>query len=642
MTAIACVIFDLDGVLVDSEIWWDEVRAAFAAEHGRTWGPADQAAVMGANSAAWARIMRERMHLDLPEAEIERAIVDAVVERYRTEGAPRIDGAVETVRRIAADRPVALASSAHRAVIDAALDATGLTGVFAVVVSSDEVAHGKPAPDVYLEAARQLGVDPAACLVVEDSFNGVRAARAAGMTVVLVPNQSVPPAPGTAEAADLVLDRLSELDLATWSGGRAPATGWATVTEPRPRTPATERGRLPGPAVSPLRRTIRYWIARLVASIVARGYLRVRLVGRERLPPGPAIYCFNHMSWADPFVLMAVLPLRPRLWFFGPKEEDMAVGGRNRIMSWTGTTIPYKPGKNDLLEATRRVAAVIASGGVVAIAGEGRIHVRESDLLPLSEGAAYFAMRSGVPLVPDRHPRHELAATRRAGHGRGGGGGADRGPAEPGGRRGRDDAADRRPQGDGRRRPRRRRAGPVRALADRAVQRLAGGLARGRRSGLAGSPVWHTSSRPTDAGGTVAATGLSADPTEYRARLADQSDDQIDAWVAELLRDVVIRRGIVKVVDDFRKATRLDERGFERVFASGGGPPASVGHDAKGRLDRADGHALRPRARSSRPGGGRPRPPDRVPRDELRRDRLRLTGRRTRRAYRRDWVAWSG
>jgi len=214
MTAIACVIFDLDGVLVDSEIWWDEVRATFAAEHGRTWGPADQAAVMGANSAAWARIMRERMRLDLPEAEIERAIVDAVVERYRTEGAPGIDGAVEAVRRVAADRPVALASSAHRSVIDAALDATGLTGVFTVVVSSDEVAHGKPAPDVYLEAARHLGVDPAACLVVEDSFNGVRAARAAGMTVVLVPNRSVPPAPGTAEEADLVLDRLSDLDLA--------------------------------------------------------------------------------------------------------------------------------------------------------------------------------------------------------------------------------------------------------------------------------------------------------------------------------------------------------------------------------------------------------------------------------------------
>jgi 1-acyl-sn-glycerol-3-phosphate acyltransferase len=106
------------------------------------------------------------------------------------------------------------------------------------------------------------------------------------------------------------------------------------------------------------------------------------------------------MSWADPFVLMALLPYRPRLWFFGPKEEDMGVGGRNRVMTWTGSAIPYKPGKNDLLEATRRVGAVIASGGVVAIAGEGRIHGRESEILPVSEGAVYFAMRSGIPLVP--------------------------------------------------------------------------------------------------------------------------------------------------------------------------------------------------------------------------------------------------
>lgn len=215
MTAIGSVIFDLDGVLVDSEIWWNEVRESFAADHGRTWTPADQAAVMGANSAAWARTMRERLGLDLSDAEIERAIVDGVVERYRVEGAPQIDGALAAVRRIAADRPVALASSAHRAVIDAALEATGLTDVFAVVVSSDEVAHGKPAPDVYVEAARRLGVDPTSCLVVEDSANGVRAARAAGMTVVLVPNRSVPPAPGTAEQADLVLDRLSDLDPAS-------------------------------------------------------------------------------------------------------------------------------------------------------------------------------------------------------------------------------------------------------------------------------------------------------------------------------------------------------------------------------------------------------------------------------------------
>jgi HAD superfamily hydrolase (TIGR01509 family) len=216
------VIFDLDGVIVDSEIWWDQVRAAFAAEHGRSWTAGDQAAVMGANSAAWARIMRDRLDLDLPEPAIERAIVDGVVERYRSEGAPRIDGAVEAVRRIAADRPVAVASSAHAEVIEAALEATGLTDVFKVVVSSDEVARGKPAPDVYLDAARRLRVEPARCLVVEDSHNGVRAGKAAGMTVVLVPNRNVPPAAGTAELADLVIERLAELDpAAVRPAGRA-------------------------------------------------------------------------------------------------------------------------------------------------------------------------------------------------------------------------------------------------------------------------------------------------------------------------------------------------------------------------------------------------------------------------------------
>jgi HAD superfamily hydrolase (TIGR01509 family) len=209
---IAAVIFDLDGVLVDSEIWWDEVRQDFAALHGRGWSHDDQRAVMGANSAAWARIMRERLDLTVTDPEIERAIVDGVVARYRLDGAPSIEGAVDAVRRIAAKWTTAVASSAHADVIAAALRATELEGTFDVVVSSDEVAHGKPAPDVYLEAARRLGVDPARCLVVEDSYNGVLAARAAGMTVVLVPNASVPPAPGTERFADLVLDRLADLD----------------------------------------------------------------------------------------------------------------------------------------------------------------------------------------------------------------------------------------------------------------------------------------------------------------------------------------------------------------------------------------------------------------------------------------------
>ena len=156
----------------------------------------------------------------------------------------------------------------------------------------------------------------------------------------------------------------------------------------------------PARPLHPFRRTLRYWLSRLVAGAVTRAWLRIDCQGFERLPGGPAIYCFNHLSWSDPFVLMATLPMRPRLSFFGPKEEDMAVGGRNRLMQWTGSTIPYKPGKNDLLEATRKVGAVIGASGIVAIAGEGRIGAIESAVLPLNDGPAYFALRSRVPLVP--------------------------------------------------------------------------------------------------------------------------------------------------------------------------------------------------------------------------------------------------
>jgi len=184
----------------------------FAAEHDRAWTAEDQAAVMGANSRGWAHVMRVRLDLGMDEDEIQERIVTGVVQRHEREGAPEIPGAIEAERRIAATRPVAVASSAHRDVIDAALAAAGLGEILHVVVSSDEMAHGKPAPDVYLEAPRRLGVAPRACLVVEDSFDGVRAGKAAGMTVVLVPNGSVPPAPGTHELADLVLDRSADLD----------------------------------------------------------------------------------------------------------------------------------------------------------------------------------------------------------------------------------------------------------------------------------------------------------------------------------------------------------------------------------------------------------------------------------------------
>ena len=167
-----------------------------------------------------------------------------------------------------------------------------------------------------------------------------------------------------------------------------------------PRRSSVITGAHGSEGLHPVRRTIRAWLARIVSWIVVRAYVRVRLEHRERLPNRPAIYCFNHRSWADPFLLMAVLPMRPRLTFFGPKEEDMSVGGRNRLMTWTGATIPYRPGKDNLLEATRRVHAVISRGGVLGIAGEGRIQPSESALGPLNEGPAYFALRERVPVVP--------------------------------------------------------------------------------------------------------------------------------------------------------------------------------------------------------------------------------------------------
>lgn len=174
--------------------------------------------------------------------------------------------------------------------------------------------------------------------------------------------------------------------------------------DPGDSTPTPSRPAVTGPhgfeGLHPWRRTIRSWGARIVSWLVARAYLRLRLDNRRNLPDGPAIYCFNHLNWADPFLLMAILPMRPRLTFFGPKEEDMSVGGRNRLMTWTGATIPYRPGKKDLIVATKRVHAVIAAGGVVAIAGEGRIRPFEGRLGPLNEGAAYFALREGIPLVP--------------------------------------------------------------------------------------------------------------------------------------------------------------------------------------------------------------------------------------------------
>ena len=158
--------------------------------------------------------------------------------------------------------------------------------------------------------------------------------------------------------------------------------------------------RLPRSDLPRWNRTVRYYASRLAVALLMRLLFRLRVEGRENLPAGPALLCFNHLSWMDPFLLFATLPLRPRLYLFGPKEDDLRVGPRNRLMYWTGAAVPFKPAKTDLLETTRRVQAVFDAGGVLAIAGEGRIHVGERALLQLQAGAAYFALRAGVPMVP--------------------------------------------------------------------------------------------------------------------------------------------------------------------------------------------------------------------------------------------------
>jgi 1-acyl-sn-glycerol-3-phosphate acyltransferase len=142
-----------------------------------------------------------------------------------------------------------------------------------------------------------------------------------------------------------------------------------------------------------------YWFTTIGIRLLVRAYLRIRVEGPP-LPPGPAILCFNHQSWADPFVAVAALPARPDLWFFGPKEADMSAGFRNRLITWSGRGVPFNPERTNLLEATRRVEAVLASGARLAIAPEGRIHAGERALLPVNEGVAFFALRSGVPVIP--------------------------------------------------------------------------------------------------------------------------------------------------------------------------------------------------------------------------------------------------
>jgi len=203
-------MFDQDGVLIDSEGAWDAARQAVASENGGRWKPEATRAMMGMSAPEWSRYMHDSLGVGLAPHEISQRVVARLLADYQR-SLPLIPGAVEAVRRVAARWPVGLASSANREVIDAVLAASGLAGVFGATVSGEEVAHGKPAPDIYLEAARRLGVEAARCAAVEDSTNGLRSGAAAGMKVVALPNREFPPAEDALALASVVLDSLDEL-----------------------------------------------------------------------------------------------------------------------------------------------------------------------------------------------------------------------------------------------------------------------------------------------------------------------------------------------------------------------------------------------------------------------------------------------
>ncbi len=218
MTAIAAVVFDMDGVLVDSEERWDRARRDLVEETGGTWKDGATHAMMGMSSPEWSAYVRDELGVPLTAQEVNTRVVERLLAGYEA-GLPLIPGAVDAVKRVAAlGRPLGLASSSNREVIDLVLDRAGIAGLFSATVSSEEVARGKPSPDVYLEALARLAVEPAAATAVEDSSNGLRAAAAAGMRVVAVPHPAFPPAPDALALADVVLADLGALDAAAVLG----------------------------------------------------------------------------------------------------------------------------------------------------------------------------------------------------------------------------------------------------------------------------------------------------------------------------------------------------------------------------------------------------------------------------------------
>ena len=207
---IEAVVFDVDGVLIDSEPVWERVRRGFTASHGGRWADDAQDRMMGMSTAEWSGYMSADFGVPLPPPRIAELVIAAMAAEYEAH-LPLLPGAVEAVRGLAPRYRLAGASSAPKSLIEIVLDASGLRPVFAAAVSSEEVPRGKPAPDVYLEAAARLGVDPVRCAAVEDSSNGLRSAAAGGLAVIAVPRPEYPPAADALGPARVVLGSLTEL-----------------------------------------------------------------------------------------------------------------------------------------------------------------------------------------------------------------------------------------------------------------------------------------------------------------------------------------------------------------------------------------------------------------------------------------------
>ena len=207
---IEAVVFDLDGVIVDSEQIWDDVREQLAHERGGRWHDRAQADMMGMSSVEWSRYMHDVIGLEEAPEEINAEVVRRLEAIYR-EQVPLIPGAVEAVEALAARWSLGLASSSNRELIDFVLEVSVLDRLFRATVSSEEVPRGKPAPDVYLEAARRLRASPERCVGIEDSENGILSAKAAGMRVIAIPNRRYPPAEHALAEADVVLDSIAAL-----------------------------------------------------------------------------------------------------------------------------------------------------------------------------------------------------------------------------------------------------------------------------------------------------------------------------------------------------------------------------------------------------------------------------------------------